>query len=183
MRKRYSFKDISLICNRQIFFDANVLLYIFWPTGQYTWERRYSSIFGQLIKQNNKLTTDFIVISETLNRVIRIEHQKYLNEHNLKNDNCKFKGYRDSKDGKEALNDIYNIIRAKVLRNFSIMGKNFQKSDIETFLSVDSLDFSDKAILSLCKENNCVLLTNDKDFTESDIEILTSNPALLRNNV
>ncbi len=183
MKKRYSSNDISLIGNRQIFFDANVLLYIFWPTGQYSWEQRYSAIFGQLIKQNNELVTDFIVLSETLNRVVRIEHQKHINERGLKITDCKFKEFRDSKAGKEALHDIYNIIKTKVLTNFSIRGKNFQKTDIETFLSVDSLDFSDKAILSLCKENNCVLLTNDKDFTESDIEILTSNPALLRNNV
>ncbi len=182
MKKRYSSKDISSINNRQIFFDANVILYIFWPTGKYTWEKHYSSIFGLLIRQNNVLATDFIVISETLNRIIRIEYQKYLYERNLKNDDYKFKEYRDSSDGKEVLNDIYNIVKTKILTKFSIIGKTFQKSDIETFLTVDSLDFSDNAILSLCKENNCILLTNDKDFTESDIEILTSHPALLKNN-
>ncbi|MBE7446151.1 MAG: hypothetical protein HS132_13220 [Planctomycetia bacterium] len=57
MKKRYSSKDISLICNRQIFFDANVIIYIFWPTGQYSREQQYSSIFGQLIKQNNETET------------------------------------------------------------------------------------------------------------------------------
>lgn len=182
MKQRYSSKDISSIKNRQIFFDANVILYIFWPTGKYTWEKHYSSIFGLLIRQNNVLATDFIVISETLNRVIRIEYQKYLYNRNLKNDDYKFKEYRDSSDGKEVLNDIYNIIKTKILTKFSIIGKTFQKSDIETFLTIDSLDFSDKAILSLCKENNCILLTNDKDFAESDIEILTSHPVLLKNN-
>lgn len=182
MKKRYSSKDISSINNRQIFFDANVILYIFWPTGKYTWEQHYSSVFGKLMRQNNTLATDFIVISETLNRVIRIEYQKYLYERNLKDDDYKFKEYRDSSDGKEVLNDIHTIVKSKILTKFSIIGKTFQKSDIETFLSVDSLDFSDKAILSLCKESNCILLTNDKDFAESDIEILTSHPVLLKNN-
>ena len=29
---------------------------------------------------------------------------------------------------------------------------------------VDELDFVDKAIVSICSENNLVLLTNDRDF-------------------
>lgn len=37
-----------------------------------------------------------------------------------------------------------------------------------------------KGIISLCKENGFVLLTNDKDFASADLEILTSNPALLK---
>ena len=40
---------------------------------------------------------------------------------------------------------------------------------------VDSLDFTDKAIERVCSENSFVLLTNDKDFKDSTIDILSCN--------
>ena len=49
---------------------------------------------------------------------------------------------------------------------------------LEELLVVDELDFNDKIIFSLCKEKNMVLLTNDSDFVQSDIDILSANPKL-----
>jgi len=77
------------------------------------------------------------------------------------------------------LDDIYRIVKRKIVDNFSISGKSFTKTDIEGFLQNNGLDFSDKGIVALCKDNNFVLLTNDKDFATADVEILTSNSELL----
>ena len=90
-----------------------------------------------------------------------------------------FKTYRDSDEGKEALNEIFSIVKTKILKHFSVIGRAFSKIDIEQFLSIDTLDFCDKAILQICKENNYILLTNDKDFAPSDLEIISSNPCIL----
>ncbi|BAP56029.1 PilT protein domain-containing protein [Thioploca ingrica] len=91
-----------------------------------------------------------------------------------------FQRFRDSQDGQEVLHDIYQVVNKNIVNRFNVTGKVFTKSDIENFLQVDSVDFSDKGIISLCKENGFVLLTNDKDFASADLEILTSNPALLK---
>ena len=40
---------------------------------------------------------------------------------------------------------------------------------------IDELDFVDKSTVSIFQENSFVLLTNDKDFRNSDIDILTGN--------
>ena len=40
-------------------------------------------------------------------------------------------------------------------------------------------DFIDKAIANLCKEKNYILLTNDKDFSGADLEILSANRGLV----
>lgn len=53
-----------------------------------------------------------------------------------------------------------------------LAGKDF-------FVDANELDFVDKAIVSLCKENNLVLLTNDKDFKNADLDILTANTSIL----
>jgi predicted nuclease of predicted toxin-antitoxin system len=44
---------------------------------------------------------------------------------------------------------------------------------------MDALDFLDKGILKTCQDNNFVLLTNDKDFKNANIDILTGNPYIL----
>jgi predicted nucleic acid-binding protein len=60
-----------------------------------------------------------------------------------------------------------------------VIGKAFSKQDIENCLVVDELDFVDKATVTLCQENALILLTNDKDFRDVDLDILTGNPKIL----
>ncbi|MFH0997555.1 MAG: type II toxin-antitoxin system VapC family toxin, partial [Pseudomonadota bacterium] len=172
--------EIHWLANRRIFFDANILIYIFWPTGSHLWEKQYASIFGRLLKQNNEMAVDFIVISEVVNRAVRTEYEIHLQQKNVSKENLPFKKYRDSQDGQDALGDIYQILKKNIINKFNVISKAFTKFDIERFLNRNSLDFSDKGIAAICQENGLVLLTNDKDFAGADLEILSSNPGLLR---
>lgn len=172
MAINYKLQDVADLKDRAVFLDANILIYLFWPTGQHHFEKNYARVFKSLLKQKNKMLVDFLIISEVINRVIRIEHQKI-------NPNQEFKDFRNSQEGKEALNDIYLIIKYDVLNQFEVIGKAFDKQDIENKLIIDELDFVDKAIVELCQEHNLVLLTNDKDFKNADLDILTGNPKIL----
>ena len=156
--------------------DANVLIYLFWPTGQYDYEQHYARVFRNLLRQGNNLFVDFLIISEIVNKVIRIEYKNHLRTNSLTEFQLKYKDYRNSQDGKDTLNDIYIIIENNILIRFKIVGKVFTERDIKNFLVVDELDFVDKATVSLCKENALVLLTNDRDFKNADLDILTGNP-------
>lgn len=180
MAKRYKITDISSLSHKPVFFDANVILFIFWPTGSQKWENSYSTVFGNLIKMKNRMIVDFNVISEVVNRAVRIEYEKHLQMNGIDRNGLSFKDYRNSPDGQSALQDIYQIIDKKILSIFDVEGKSFTKSDIIGFLKTDKLDFNDKGIESICKENGFILITNDKDFAVSDIEILSTNPVLLR---
>lgn len=185
MNTRSSLDNISSIQNRKIFFDANILIYIFWPTHQHPYEEKYSNYFSHVLKNkvnlNCSFSTDFIVISEICNRIIKIEYDNYLKNVNLSKENLPFKTFRNKKEGKDTLKEIYSIIKNKILRNFTIIGKAFLKEDIEKCLCFDSLDFCDRAISQLCRENNCILLTNDIDFASTDLDIISSNPRILSN--
>jgi predicted nucleic acid-binding protein len=178
MPLRFRINDISQFKQRSIFFDANILLYLFWSTNL-DWEKTYSSVYNSLIKNNCSMYVDFIVISEVVNRAIRIEYWKHLNINNLNGNRFKYKSYRNSDDGEKAISDVYNLIQEKILCDFQIIGKNFAKKDIIKFLNLNQLDFSDKAIELICRENNFVLLTNDSDFKNSDIDILSENYQLV----
>jgi predicted nucleic acid-binding protein len=172
MATNYKLQDYAHLSGKDVFVDANVLIYLFWPTGDYFYEANYARAFNNLRRQGNNLYVDFLVISEVINRVLRDEHK------NL-NPNQKFKDFRNSQDGKDVIMDIYLLVRDNILKHFKVLGKTFNKTDIEGFLIVDQLDFVDKATVSICSQNNLVLLTNDRDFKNSGLDILTGNPHIL----
>lgn len=174
MIARYSLSNIATLKGRKVFFDANILIYIYWPSGSHVWESKYSSAYGKLVKQRNELVIDFMVLSEFINRAMRIEHGKYNETHTP----LSYKAYRNSADGVETLSDIYTLVNDEILQRFGVIGKTYMKADIQSFLHVDTLDFNDKAIVPLCAENNLILLTNDSDFASSPIEIASYLPAL-----
>ena len=181
MSTKYSTQNIPAIHDRKIFFDANVLIYLFWPSGSHHWETIYSSAFSNLLQQQNEMVVDFLVISEIINRAHRLEYDKYLAVNSITKNNFSYKQYRDSVDGQTSLTDIYLIVETNILQRFTIVGKSFTKDEIRAFLALEPMDFTDKGILLTCKENNCILLTNDKDYKAADVDILTSNPAILVN--
>ncbi len=172
MATRYKLQDINQIKNYDIFVDANILIYLFWPTGSNNYEKLYSSAYSLLLRQGNSLFVNFLVISEAINSMLRIEYSKNSYFANFKN-------YRDSKDGKQALEDIYTIVKDDILNRFKIIDKTFSKKEIEDFLDVQDIDINDKAIVNICKENDMILFTNDRDFKNSNVAILSNNPRVL----
>jgi predicted nucleic acid-binding protein len=173
MAARYKLKEVSLLQSKNIFVDANVLIYCFWGTGAYRREQNYASAFKVLLRQQCSLFVDFMVISEIINRVLQIEQKKLRPESN-------FKDFRDSESGKNVLSDIFLIVKQSILPKFNIVGKVFNKQEMESLLAVDDLDFVDKSTVEICKENSLILLTNDKDFRNADIDILTGNINILK---
>ena len=171
MAGKYKLQDISKLDGRKIFVDANVLIYLFWPTGVFSWENNYASAFAQLLKQKNQMSVDFYVLSEVINRMIRTEHKK-------QQPNVHYKDFRNSTEGQDALTDIYLVVKESILTQFNMIGKLYEKNELENFLVVDELDFIDKSTVSICQENNLILFTNDRDFKNTDIEVLTGNPLI-----
>jgi len=179
MTARYSLGEIPALHGRKVFFDANILVYLFWPSGSYHYEIQYATAFNRLMEQDNTLVVDFLVISELINRAFRLEYEKYLRMFNRRKEDLPFKHFRDSPKGHETEDDIYLIVKDSLLPRFQIAGKAFSKAEIENFLSRNSMDFNDKAIVLTCKEHDYILLTNDRDFAAADIEILSAHTALL----
>ena len=178
MARRFSIDQINEIQGRKVLFDANVLIYIFGTVDQKRWEKEYASMYARLLEQKNEIFVSYTVISEFVNSVFRSDFEIYKTQNTLYD--MRFKDFRNASAGKEALEGIYIIVKENILKHFGVVAKKFFKPDIEKMLKVDSLDFGDKAILSICQDNNFVLLTNDTDFTYADIDILTSHPKILK---
>lgn len=174
MPERLQIHEINKLAGRTVFFDANVFLDIFWPTGRNRNAVLYSRLYKNCIQQKIPIAIDFIVLSEVINRAFRIEYTKTLKTKGLSTDTYSFKQYRDSPDGMQTQNDIYEIVK-KSLAFFTVCGKEYSKKDVLSFMTVDNLDFNDKGIASLCSLNGFVLATNDHDFSQQDITIISAN--------
>lgn len=180
MANRYTLTDISHLTDRDVFLDTNILIYLFWPTGNNWATNNYPKYFYRLLKQKIPLFVDFNVISEFINRAIRLEYDKYVTAHGLNKRAFSYKQYRDTGDGRDAMQDIYTVIADEVLSKATVCGKAFLIQDLNDLLVVDNMDFTDKAILKICQEHNFIILTNDADYADCDLDILTANNKILK---
>lgn len=166
MATRYSIKDINQLVGREFFFDTNVLMYLFYPASG--WQVvAYSKLFSDLLKHKSKLLIDSHVLSELINRILRIEHKN-------SGTTLDFKQYRNSADGQKSVKQAHSIAKI-ILKQFIVDGNKLSNTDIEYFLTADSFDFNDKIIEKHCLDNRYILVTNDIDFQLSSAEILTAN--------
>lgn len=171
MKKVYRCKDIPNLKGRNIFFDANILLYLYFATpSMKNWPTKYSAVFSKLVANGNRFIVDYNVLSEVINRELRLSYEPF----RAVNQNLKYKHWRDSADGKNAEIRTYSLIKS-LFQHFSIDGKVYEFEDVNSMLSPSNLDFMDKAIINLCQAKGYVLLTNDKDFFGADLEILSEN--------
>lgn len=175
MATRYPLTATNTLTDRDVFFDANVLIYIYWPTADAYWQTKYSRAFAVLLRSDCRINIDYYTISEVINRIFKIEYTNYL----VTNPGVRFKDYRNSDEGKETLSDIYTIVHDDILRNFKVVENVILSEDIKSLLVVEGLDFNDKCLAFLCQQKGFILLTNDGDFKSCDIDLLTANVAIL----
>ncbi len=170
--------NFSQLSGKKVFFDANIWMYIFCEIADYKikYIREYSAVFSKILKSGNSIFIDLAVISEFVNSYLRISFYNYNRKNNLNNQDYK-KDYRKTDDFKEAWENVCNIVNNKILSKTKTINFEYDKTSIGELLIPTSLetDFNDNHILNLCKKNNMYLLTNDGDFKNTDINIITAN--------
>lgn len=175
MATLYKEDDIPHLNDRVIFFDANILISIYFTISPTDWaQKNYSRVFSKLIAAENKLTFDVTIVSEVINRALRMEYKTHLRKNNIKDAEFSYKNFRDSQEGMSAWVRTNTIIRDTIFPNFAITGKCWTKADMN-FLLTQQGDFNDQLIADICREKRFILLTNDADFKNADLEILSLN--------
>lgn len=173
--KRYKESDISNLSERIIFFDANVLISIFFTINPHDWAQiNYSRVFSELLNRKIQLIFDITVVSEVVNRALRMEYKAFLRKNNEDEDVLTFKDFRNSESGVSAWQKTRDMMCDVIFPQFNIIQKGWGKDEIEETLSIQG-DFNDLLIVNLCSEKDYVLLTNDLDFVDTNIDILTLN--------
>lgn len=177
--KAYDASSYTFSAGEKIFLDTNIWLYLF-PAPADTsnkFSSQYSAVFSKLISANAQPILSPMVLSEYLNRYIRIEWQGgYINQY------PKFKDFRKSPDFTQVAASV-NVFAQKILQHYQVHelaanALNLQQALNE--LATGKVDFNDAVFVDICKQSNFKLMTNDSDFQNGGIEILTTNPTLLK---
>jgi predicted nucleic acid-binding protein len=174
MIQRISFENVALLGEQTILVDTNVFVYKFWEKIEdpYLWKRDYADMYDYLADHDYQLAVDFGIISETVNRAIRIKH-------GILQPDKSWKAFRNSRKGQEEIQKIYTSIDEGILDKVDVLPRPYTKAEIKSMLVADRLDFMDKAVIKTCKEENCILFTADGDFVNAGINLFTGNPNLL----
>ncbi|MGD0955044.1 MAG: type II toxin-antitoxin system VapC family toxin [Methanotrichaceae archaeon] len=174
----YSFSERD-----QLLIDANIWMYIHYnryPPREKALQIIYSREFEKIRQNQSKIYIDILILSEFINRYAKKEWEREIPPP-MRQDNP-FKEFRKGAKFKIIAKDIAKKAK-RILDCSSRCDVEFSSLDIYRYLDVygkgDS-DFNDMIYIDLCKKNNYVLVTHDKDFKNYNGLILTANDKLYR---
>lgn len=184
MALRINVNNIKNLSNKNILLDTNIWIYLFCPLShpKEFIVKKYSLAFKRLIQSNNKLYIDVMILSEFINRYLRLAYHVYKENNNLDSDFEFKKAYKQTDDFKETIQLIVSTIKNKILPKVSVANFNYENNNIEEL--IDNLkdkmtDFNDLHFEKLCKTKGFILLTDDSDYSESSLDIISGNPKIL----
>lgn len=165
------------------FFDANIWIGVFMPIANYSKDEyaAYSNLLQELISNKSQIFISSLVLSEVLNRFLKIEFNLLRNREPSTYRNYK-KDFRGTGIYKSTVKHIVEIIKNDILDISTRVSDDFSTIDINTlFDNLEESDFNDNYIAKLTCDNGCFLVTHDFDFqSNSDsFTIITSNQDLL----
>jgi predicted nucleic acid-binding protein len=170
--RKYPFRP-----GERVLIDANVWLYLQSPPGQPTPGHAfgYSATMKNLLVAKARPITEALVLSEYLNRYLRIEYAPWKTAY------PNFKDFRKSGDYRAVAKDA--IANAKLIVRISATEDTpLSKCDLSAVLAeteAGTLDFNDGVLVESCRVHGWKLLTNDGDMTIGGIDVLTTNNKLL----
>lgn len=166
--------------NKKILLDTNIWIYIFCEIGGYNkyFVNIYSRAFYILLKSNNTIYTDLCILSEFINRYLKIACANYQERKQLPSIDYK-RDYRVTKDYKEAWATVCDIVNKKILSRTQIINAEYDQSSMAKLLQKDQLetDFNDNHLVNLCEVEDMFLMTNDADFKNANLNVITENKA------
>lgn len=160
-------KLYSITKDDRVFLDTNILIFLFSPfnmSKDYEHQKeKYSEIFALLVKNKSTLYINSLVISEFINKNLRLDFNKNFNKSGDKD----FKDdYRGSEPYKKTLKSIITELK-KILKFTNKLNDDIEQLDIlKEYTSDLNLDFNDVIIADTVIKHELKILTDDKDFED-----------------
>ena len=180
-------RKVTYDASNPILFDANVWLSLYAPPsgGNDPWAAVYSTVLKRIVECNVPVLIDTTVLGEYINRYCRIEFQAY-EDYAHPNSKRSLKEFR--RQDLATYRPIATDAASRVKEMFEIPGikrinGDFAAMDVTAMLNEfaqGNSDWNDQLIVDICQRHACSLLTNDADFENASINILTCNSKLLR---
>ncbi|MBX1886208.1 type II toxin-antitoxin system VapC family toxin [Campylobacter peloridis] len=151
---------------KRYFFDTNILIYLFYSSDEEQ-QQECAKLYNKLLELKIPCYTNFLNISEFYSRCMKIEFAIAKD----KDEKLLYKKFRNSPDGLKIEKEISCIAKA-LLDKFFLATIDFDKKFIAKALDNKTIDLCDKALVEICKQKNMILFTNDKDFKNTNLNIL-----------
>jgi predicted nucleic acid-binding protein len=161
----------------RLLFDTNVWIAIYGPGDPKDWRTRvYTKAFSRILKADCQIFVNVTVISEYINRILRINQE-------LLGINGSLKDFRKSPEYKAVATDVAaDVRRIAGIGTVTFADTGFDAMDpcqLMDGFEVGDRDFNDQIIAKLCKNQEWTVVTNDADFSVYDVDVLTANAKLL----
>jgi predicted nucleic acid-binding protein len=152
-----------------VFVDTNILIFLFAPTFSNSKKYqvdKYSTIFKKLVEKKSTLYINATVISEFINKCLRLDFAINYNKDGSKDYK---QDYRPSPEYKATLKIVLKELK-KVLRFTKAVNDDFESFDLINQLTSNiESDFNDLIIADTVQKKNLKLLSDDGDFKQLGI--------------
>ncbi len=158
--------DYTVKPTETFFFDTNVWIYLYAPVSEFDKEKQYeySSLLEEIISRNAQIVINNLVIAEISNVLVRNRYKKYLEKNTT---TINYKAFWRTSECKDVIEEIKIIIKSILeTPNIQQIPDSFNSINLETSLYTyyGTLDYNDAFIIHLCKTQNYMLVSTDKDF-------------------
>lgn len=160
-------KDHNVSPMNSYLFDTNVWIYIYGPMADSEKKKQgqYASLLRDIIDRKAGLFINSMVLSEYINRVLRIEFGQWKNNNGLFDADYK-RDYRPTKDFEVALADVKAQVKDILYNVTQKRPDDFNNIDINGIVNSmsNSSDFNDVYLVRCCERGNMCFVSDDKDI-------------------
>ncbi len=156
-------------------FDNNIWMYLFASiaNAKANKQRIYTDFLRRVISANATIAISSLIVSEYVNRCLRMNFGIWKDEQGDNTLDYK-KDYRPTAECRNA-SEVVSIEIGEILSLSKRYSDDFNIIDITSLIN-PSEDFNDAYLIELCKRNNFIMVSDDRDIFNSnaDIKLITS---------
>ena len=163
----------------KLLLDTNIWLLVYGP--QKPGDKRvavYSQALSKILAAQSRIYIDVLIVSEFINTYARLKWNLWKAQTASSND---FKQFRKSGDFKPVAQDIAADVK-RVLQHCTRVENSFDSLAIDALIdeyAAGDSDFNDQILAVLCKKEGLKLVTDDSDFKNQGVAVITANQKLL----
>lgn len=129
-----------------------------------------------MLEAGSQIFIDVLVTSEFMNTIARVKWGLMTNK------KIKYKDFRNSNEYMAVAEEIADLTK-RILDGCTLIESGFGSIDVMSIMrnfAKRQVDFNDQIIEVMCRQNDFTLVTDDGDFANHGLRVLTANRRLLR---
>ncbi len=163
----------------ELLLDTNIWIRVYGPQNpQNRKSEVYSQALSKILAAGSRIYIDVLIVSEFINTYARLKWNLWKNQTQSK---AEFKDFRKNGDFKPVAQDISADLKL-VLKQCTRVDSGFESLEIDGLINeyaAGDSDFNDQILTALCKKSGFKLVTDDGDFKNRGIPVITANKKLL----